>query len=392
MKITPALILALLVQTVFAQQSYIKHFQDANGKYGYKNEKDEIVAAPKYDYAQVYIKDGLALVNIGGTKVSFGYEGGSWAYIDITGKEVIRLGSEFYKATSFEKGRAMVGIKDKETKKFLFIDKSGKIITQNGKQNYNNGNYSGDLSADFTPGGNTEKYGLRHGKGTYVWANGDKYEGDWKYDKRTGYGKYTYANGKVQEGQWENGVFENGTNTTVANNDSTSQSAKNTTSANHNSTGQKVKMEDALASREIWIKGMGFAEKKQYDLAIQEYDKAIAMYPTMYIYYTYRGIAFLRIAIKNEDEDDLFASLHDFNKAINLKPNDAQTYVERGKLYYVMHENQKALNDFTKAIDLDKNANKYIAAYSSRAMVYQSLNQPDKAAADMQKYKDLGGK
>ena len=66
---------------------------------------------------------------------------------------------------------------------------------------------------------------LRHGKGTYFWANGDKYEGDWKVkpnghgtftylsgdkyvgevkdEKKHGKGTYTFANGDKFEGDWK---------------------------------------------------------------------------------------------------------------------------------------------------------------------------------------------
>ena len=44
----------------------------------------------------------------------------------------------------------------------------------------------------------------RHGRGIYVWANGDRYEGEWRDGKRTGWGTHTSANGKVKEGEWKN--------------------------------------------------------------------------------------------------------------------------------------------------------------------------------------------
>ena len=39
------------------------------------------------------------------------------------------------------------------------------------------------------------KDGIKHGKGTFTLANGDKYEGGWKDNVMHGKGTYTYANG-----------------------------------------------------------------------------------------------------------------------------------------------------------------------------------------------------
>ena len=43
-------------------------------------------------------------------------------------------------------------------------------------------------------------HGERNGKGKYVWANGNKYEGDWTDNMINGYGKYTWSDGRVYEG------------------------------------------------------------------------------------------------------------------------------------------------------------------------------------------------
>ena len=43
--------------------------------------------------------------------------------------------------------------------------------------------------------------GNQHGKGTYSWANGDKYVGEYKCHKRHGLGTYTWANGTSWTGQ-----------------------------------------------------------------------------------------------------------------------------------------------------------------------------------------------
>ena len=49
-----------------------------------------------------------------------------------------------------------------------------------------------------------------HGRGTYTYADGDQYEGDWKDDRRHGKGTVTYAaveGGAAEkyEGDWSDG-------------------------------------------------------------------------------------------------------------------------------------------------------------------------------------------
>ncbi len=37
------------------------------------------------------------------------------------------------------------------------------------------------------------------------YADGDRYEGEWRDEKKHGYGKYTYADGRIKEGMWYQG-------------------------------------------------------------------------------------------------------------------------------------------------------------------------------------------
>ncbi len=43
------------------------------------------------------------------------------------------------------------------------------------------------------------------GRGTYIWADGRKYEGEYVNDKKDGYGVYTWADGRKYQGYWANG-------------------------------------------------------------------------------------------------------------------------------------------------------------------------------------------
>jgi len=49
----------------------------------------------------------------------------------------------------------------------------------------------------------------KEGNGTYYYANGDKYIGQWKNDLLEGTGTYYhYASGSKYEGQWKNNLQE----------------------------------------------------------------------------------------------------------------------------------------------------------------------------------------
>ncbi len=44
----------------------------------------------------------------------------------------------------------------------------------------------------------------RHGKGTFIYPDGSKYDGDWNENVREGHGTYTYPNNDTYEGEWKN--------------------------------------------------------------------------------------------------------------------------------------------------------------------------------------------
>jgi hypothetical protein len=47
---------------------------------------------------------------------------------------------------------------------------------------------------------------MKHGKGTDIFANGDRYSGDYVNGKPNGFGTYTWANGSYYEGEFKNGL------------------------------------------------------------------------------------------------------------------------------------------------------------------------------------------
>ncbi|XP_036020775.1 mismatch repair endonuclease PMS2 isoform X2 [Mus musculus] len=98
-----------------------------------------------------------------------------------------------------------------------------KLIVESYEGEKVRGLYEGEGFAVFQ-GGNTYhgmfSEGLMHGQGTYIWADGLKYEGsiyynqegtswyegDWVYNIKKGWGIRCYKSGNIYEGQWENNM------------------------------------------------------------------------------------------------------------------------------------------------------------------------------------------
>ena len=64
-----------------------------------------------------------------------------------------------------------------------------------GSYTYFFGNYIGEF-----------KFGVFHGKGTYTWDDGKKYQGEWDLGSESGYGTLVKPNGDKYEGEWAHGL------------------------------------------------------------------------------------------------------------------------------------------------------------------------------------------
>lgn len=82
-------------------------------------------------------------------------------------------------------------------------------------------------------------------------------------------------------------------------------------------------------------------------------------------------------------------SLSNFNKSIELDPDDAEAYDKRGAVYGLLGQYNKAISDFNKAIELNP---KCIQAYDNRGVAYGKLGQYDKAISDFNKAIQLNPK
>jgi tetratricopeptide (TPR) repeat protein len=79
-------------------------------------------------------------------------------------------------------------------------------------------------------------------------------------------------------------------------------------------------------------------------------------------------------------------AMNDFNKAIEFGPRNAQAYLGRGIALAFTNQFARAIEDLNRAIELNP---KLATAYNTRGMVFAQIGNP-RAAADFQKACEMG--
>lgn len=81
--------------------------------------------------------------------------------------------------------------------------------------------------------------------------------------------------------------------------------------------------------------------------------------------------------------NDLESALKDYNRALEVFPENAEAYANRGVAYIRMQRHDEALSDFNKALTLTPNIPAYV--YYNRASVFEALGQTKNAYKDLKK-------
>lgn len=121
-----------------------------------------------------------------------------------------------------------------------------------------------------------------------------------------------------------------------------------------------------------------FAEaynEKDYKKQIELYTKLINLDPELAVAYLDRGYVYCNMNMYDN-------ALNDFNKMIELDPANPDGYSNRGAVYGYLGKYQAALVDYNKAIELDPN---HAASFNNRANVYLRQRKIKQAMADIQK-------
>jgi tetratricopeptide (TPR) repeat protein len=113
-------------------------------------------------------------------------------------------------------------------------------------------------------------------------------------------------------------------------------------------------------------------ESKDYQGAIEDFDKVISLDPTYTVAYAYRGHSKVKLA-------DYKGAIDDFNKAIELNPRFDAAYVDRGYAKNFSGDYEGAQADFTQAIKIDPH---YVIAYNSRGEIRLKLKNYREAIED----------
>jgi len=141
----------------------------------------------------------------------------------------------------------------------------------------------------------------------------------------------------------------------------------------------------AMSPKQYWDKGTGYAENRLYIDAVQNYTQAIRTnkgdigIEDVARIFNGRGIAYQGL-------NDTDKAIDDFSNAIELDDKNPEFFMNRANAFLGRKQYERAQDDFSKAIKL---APRIAAAYAGRARANQEAGATDSAIADYRKVLEL---
>jgi tetratricopeptide (TPR) repeat protein len=143
---------------------------------------------------------------------------------------------------------------------------------------------------------------------------------------------------------------------------------------------KSIELKFSFAAGAYFGRGIAYANLGNYQQAIKDFNKAIELEPDDAYAYNHRGSTY-------SDLGNYQQAIKDFNKAIELKPDYSYAYNNRGIAYAALGNYQQAIKDFNKAIELKPdNSN----AYGARGIAYGKLGNKQQEIKDLQTAARLG--
>jgi tetratricopeptide (TPR) repeat protein len=164
----------------------------------------------------------------------------------------------------------------------------------------------------------------------------------------------------------------------------------------------------------LFSRGSAYENIGKFDRAIEDYSEAISYKPSSYEAYTNRGLvnkklgrlneaiadfdravalstsagkAYLNIGIINAEAGRFVQAIEQFSRAISADPMDAEAYGNRGIAHAIIGQQGAALKDFNKAVELRPG---FAAIYYNRGKLYAASGQQERALSDFQHACRLG--
>jgi tetratricopeptide (TPR) repeat protein len=112
-----------------------------------------------------------------------------------------------------------------------------------------------------------------------------------------------------------------------------------------NQTITRVQKTDVLSAEEYFTKGSNAHENGKYELAIENYQKALAIDPNNIVTYVNMGIAYMGLSDRNE-------AIRCYQKALAINPNYAEAFNHMGNAYAILTKQEEAIQCWQKAAKL----------------------------------------
>ncbi len=120
-------------------------------------------------------------------------------------------------------------------------------------------------------------------------------------------------------------------------------------------------------------RGRTYLDRKDYDRAIEEYNRALQLDSKNTDALFYRAWA-------RGEKRDYDGAIQGYTDYIQLNPNSAAAFNNRGNIYRNRKEYDRALEDYDRAIQLNA---KYALAFYNRGILYRERKDYDRAIADL---------